>query len=338
MFRFLQNLLQRLRLSEPLRYKVPVLLGLVFLIIQSTGIEFKVAVWYLLLSLITIVGIAGIAYLLNDWADIASDAAAGKPNALAAMPWLARWYLLVLFLVLALSPWFYFPFRVVNALLLCFEIMLFWAYAFAPFRLKEKALAGVLADALYAHAIPALLATLTFTAIAEETGGHTTYSITNIPSTGIALICLWQFTLGIRNILLHQISDYHNDQRAGLHTFAVRYGIAGSRKGVTFMLAAEVLLFVCMIIFFEALHYTIPLGYTLFVAYSFFEQSHFKAEAIKDVRSIAYLLLDDFYLDWFPLLVLCSLCISDIRFVVVALVYLLLFRSIVKQKVLSYVQ
>src|SRR5262249_57433548 len=110
------------------------------------------------------------------------------------------------FLPVALLPWLYLPLHWENGSLLGFELLLFVLYAFPPFRLKERGMLGLFADALYAHAIPAVLAVMTFSLMANRAYDHLTWFV--------LALGLWQFFLGVRNIVLHQLKDFDGDTRS----------------------------------------------------------------------------------------------------------------------------
>jgi 4-hydroxybenzoate polyprenyltransferase len=107
--------------------------------------------------------------------------------------------------------------RATGALLVA-ELGLFIVYCFPPFRLKERAFWGIAADATYAHALPAVLAMLTFALMASE------------PYRDLRIVAVtlgaWQFAVGMRNIALHQLHDRERDARAGARTLAITFGAA----------------------------------------------------------------------------------------------------------------
>ncbi|MDB5282355.1 MAG: Methyltransferase type 11 [Bacteroidota bacterium] len=291
-------------------------------------IPFFIAFKYFGLSLITIIGIAGYAYLLNDWADIKKDAAASKPNAMAALPVSARISLLLIFFVLALLPWFFFPYNFQNICLLGFELLLFLLYAAPPFRLKEMPLAGILTDALYAHALPALLAALTFFEIAEISHNNKIHLMVLLNLPFLVSLTGWQFFLGIRNILLHQLQDIDNDLVSATRTFATRFGKDITRKWlVYFALPAELIFLIAFFVCLSYYSFIFPAAYLLFAFYLFIT----KGNMALSIRRFCYIFLDDFYMDWFPLAALVALMIVDWRFVFLFLGHVCLFRNILKQ-------
>ena len=169
----------------------------------------------ILASICTIVGIAGFGYLTNDLGDKDKDKAIQKENVTSDLSLFNLVVLFVLFLLLAIAPWFYFPMRKWSYLLLFTQFFLFYIYAFPPFRFKEKGILGVVVDALYAHVNPAILAAYTFHLFTGE--GYQNFT------SFIILLGVWQLFVGIRGILFHQHKDYLNDINSGTRTFVNEY-------------------------------------------------------------------------------------------------------------------
>lgn len=314
----------KLRVNTAWRYKAPVLITVPYTIIYLSHTTPVTAIKYILLSFVTIIGIAGYAFLLNDWADIEKDSLAGKANAMASLSLPIRILLLALFFAIALVPWFVFPVNTIMLAILIAELILFAIYAFPPFRLKEKPVLGVATDALYAHVLPALLAALTFIEItAESTDAVGVFSYGPV----LYSLCAWQFFLGIRNILLHQQDDYEKDIQSSTITFATRYPNAVDGI-VKWMLVFEALAFILLAILTNALGIAIAVAYLIFFIRLIIIN---KQKAIPNtIRGKAYVLFDEFYYKWFPLAVLALLTIRQPGFGILALLHILLFHNAVK--------
>lgn len=157
--------------------------------------------------------------VVNDLADRADDARAGKPNRMAGASTIRSALWLVVPLVCGLVwCWLW---RDKPQLLLPYLAAwcAFAAYSLPPLRLKQRGLAGVLADASGAHLLPALLAV----ALAADRQNQ-------LPQTGWALaVGLWSFAYGLRGIVWHQLADRANDVASGTRTLATR--IAPERLG-----------------------------------------------------------------------------------------------------------
>ena len=141
----------RIRLSQPWRNKAPVLITFPYLALYLAEIPFKESFPYLILSVITIVGIAGIGYFLNDITDLASDREAGKTNAFSEVSLKGIIALALTLVSLAFLPWFFFPMDQLSWILIVGEIMVFALYSVKPFRFKRIVFLAPLLDAAYAH-------------------------------------------------------------------------------------------------------------------------------------------------------------------------------------------
>lgn len=327
---YIHFVFSKLRVNDAWRYKVPVLISIPYIIVALWYIPALVAIKFIFFSFATIIGIASYAYLLNDWADIEKDSVAGKPNAVAGLSNGTRILLFVLFLALAITPWFFFPFTRLTIGLLILELVLFAAYSFPPVRLKEKPIPGIITDTLYAHVLPCILAALTFIAIARE-NEHGVYLYSQFvffTPWFLCFIAAWQFFLGVRNILLHQIEDAGNDLASGTTTLVTTYGAATIRPFLIICLVLETLsvaAFICLLPMLDNWIGAAYLIYLITLAISY-KSSLFKVNA----RTAAYRFLDDFYYQWLALPVLAWLCYVDLRFGILAALHILLFDNAIK--------
>lgn len=317
---------QKLRLSDAFKYKVPVLITSVYAVVWMYAIAPATAYFYLFLSIITITGIAGYAYLLNDWSDEQKDRISGKKNATSGLSVIQKWGLLWLFGALAIVPWFYFPTTSFTLSLLVLELALFAAYSLPPLRLKERPIAGVVVDALYAHVVPVVLATATFGLLPS---GATRAGAINI--TLLFMVTHWQFFNGIRNILLHEEEDRDKDLQSNTTTFATAYtlDITSSVIEAAFKLEILCLAFV-LYVGPSPLASGWLLAYGMFLI-SLFAQMGLKMFSAANFRTAVYRFADDFYNLWFPLPVLALLCYQNTNYVFLLAMHLLLLPNPIKR-------
>ena len=159
-------------------------------------------------------GIGTFGQLLNDLTDVEQDVRTGARNILATRGVPSRVMLMALVLVAGIVPWRWLPTTPAVAALVGLEYALLIAYSVPPLRLKERGFAGLLADALYAYAVPNAFAMLLFTNL----GGGT-------PRVAmLTAILAWCLCFGIERILFHQLLDVTADRRGGVRTFVVRQG------------------------------------------------------------------------------------------------------------------
>jgi UbiA prenyltransferase family len=224
--------------------------------------------------------------------------------------------ILVLFLGLSILPWvLYFPMNVLSVSCLIAEFLLFVLYVLPPIRLKERGLLGLVTDALYAHAIPTFLAAITFYALGSQSWLHVWLLLGSLVA--------WQFCLGLRNILLHQLKDADNDRRSGLRTYVTQVGEERSLRLLAQVLVPmELLTWLSLLGVLTIVTWLPIVAWPVYLLWKFPQQHH-----ALDLRGWLYRYLDDFYIGWLPLMILMAACLQDWRMLGLALLHILLFKS-----------
>jgi hypothetical protein len=266
------------------------------------------------------VGFAGIAYSFNDSSDSYKDLIAKKGNAFTGRDALNYKLTTSLFFVLALLPWLVLPLDLISVLLITTEIALFYVYSFSPFRLKERGVYGLVCDALYAHVIPATLATYTF------------LLAVGLPLDQYILLFLgiitWQFISGFRNIISHQIVDLDNDKVSKTNTWALTVGLQKSIIILKVSITLEVLAFLgFLVILFNFNNYTI-LCYFIYTIGALFAFA--KAKHDNKTKIFTNIFLDDFYIKYLPIIVLLHITTIPTVVTGVLLIHILLFPNFIK--------
>jgi len=323
--------LDKLRLSKPWKYKAPFLISIPYFMVWLGNMSPHDTAWSILMSCITIFGIAGFGYFINDWMDREEDQKAGKFNVLLGMHSAAVAGLLVMFLALAVLPWvFYFPKNAWTLSLLGAELLLFILYSVPPFRFKERGILGVLCDALYAHAVPAILAAVTFYELAEADHPHWILYLVVLGG--------WQFLLGLRNILLHMRGDLEKDIGTGTRTLAVKWG----RDKLNFWLKTIVfpLELLGMLGFYALMCFWWPWWVIMAVylpCFLWYQMQYIHQVALpKGFTRRITLWVDDPVVLWFPLMVLGNLAVRDPWMWILIGVHLVLFRNALVESVKAW--
>jgi len=313
---------KRIRLTEPWHYKAPFLISIVYFFLAASGARFPDSFLAAGCALCTIAGIASTAYLSNDLADRDSDRRAGKPN--CALD-LAPSRIAVLFAIsgaAALLPWMIFvPVDRIWTTLLALEFLLFAAYLVRPIRLKERGWLGLTTDALYAHANPALLAGYVMYRLTGQSYRH--------PAGLLGALTAWQFFVGLRGILEHQISDAENDRLGGTSTYVTQAGEAAATRLLRrFVVPLELFSFG---LYLSAVSWTLPALAIVFLAHVLVTAlliHHYTSRfASGSLHERLVLFLDDFSLGWMPLVILVDLAWNDWRNAVLLVVHFALFQS-----------
>lgn len=292
-------LIKRLRLADPLRYKFPFILSAILLMADLVSIPPLRFIVLIAASFVLMFGFAGFGYLTNDWADIEKDALVNKPNALQGTTTAQRAGLLVLFVFMIWPPWLVLPFTYVSALFIIGEILLFVSYAFPPLRLKEREWLGIVADAGYAHLVPALFAAYTF-----SLAGSVRFM--QLP-TLLGLLAVWQGIVGIRNILLHQLQDAENDLHSGTHTFLTGRGRINSAERFIRICLIPLEAVALMLLFVFTLYHQQPLvslSFLIFIAWQLFYKK--LSVDFMDYRNFLYTYADPYYNRWLPVSLLLT--------------------------------
>lgn len=326
----LASLFGQLRLSRPWTYKAPFLISVPYYVVAMGCFSLGKALGAILGSAVTILGIAGVAYLLNDLADRDADATAGKPNfVLNRKPYVVLGFAL-LFVALALVPWFVIlPLTPRTGGLLAFELALFLAYSLPPARLKDRGGLGAFADALYAHVNPALLAAFTFALL----GGVADEEL--IPF--VTVLALWQLALGLRNILLHQLLDLEHDQAAGTQTWVARLGADRAERILRFIVVpAELGLFGAYLVLLSAEVRLLAPGLLVFIALtSWVIRFRWRRALPRDLRNFLFNYVDDFCAEWIPVLTLLELALREPSFLVLLAFHVILFPKNALRRIAS---
>ncbi|MCF8446456.1 MAG: UbiA family prenyltransferase [Bacteroidia bacterium] len=150
-----------------------------------------------------LVGIAG--FLLNDFWDKEKDQLAGKPNITNHLKPKILIGLIAGILLIGLA--LLHLVAVSTTVFLSVLISLLILYSTPKIRLKEKGIWGAITDALYAHVIPELI-------LIAYINLYLDFYFFPI------FFLLFNFGIGLKDILLHQLEDLENDKLSKVKTLA----------------------------------------------------------------------------------------------------------------------
>ena len=328
LFAFFYVFSTKLRLSKPWQYKVPLLISFPYFLIKTGDVDSATFLYAILAAFATTIGFAGVGYVTNDLSDRKKDVLAQKENALNKLsPWAIRGILIGCILV-AILPWLYLPWDTYSLLLIGVEFSLFYLYAFPPFRLKERGILGLITDALYAHVVPAILASWTFYLVIGKT--YKQFYLF------LVILVAWQLFSGIRNILSHQIKDYENDLLSGTNTWVTQKGIPTATLLLKSCITVESLAFLCFIGIIGLQISFLPWIYGIYLIvaiYAFAKAKKKKQET--PAKHFTNIFLDHFYTQWMPILILVSIIFIPTEVSLVLLVHLVLFARSMYQNIVS---
>jgi len=206
------NIFRIIRSNNWWDFKIPPLLFITYLLILYQRLELEQALLSIVVVLFSISSAASFGHIVNDIFDIEEDQKKRKPNAMAELHAWQRAAFLILFVVTGFITLIFAEVDRVAIILLGTIYVISILYSVPPFRLKERGVWGVLADATAAHALPTLLV-ITIMGVVPSPG--------ILQEKGLVLSALiWQFSVGLRGILIHQQQDLDSDVEAGTLTFA----------------------------------------------------------------------------------------------------------------------
>ncbi len=309
--------LRAFRVDDWWRSKAAMLMGMVYLFTLWFSIPFAQFALLAVLSLTTICGFAATGYLLNDFFDRAKDLKAGKRNFLVNRGPAVIAVCFTGALLCLLLPWLYLPFTTISAALMALEIGLLLVYSLPPIRLKERGLAGIITDALYAHTVPVVLAAYTFSLAAQK----------QIPLSPMALLIGWQTLSGVRNILLHQHDDLNADAKAGSKNWVASITESSFLSSIKFLIVAETLtslmffglLAAAQLWFLMCVVLIATWAIVVWINYKWFNELD-----LSDIRVKHY--PNNVYEKWLPAAVLIILVFNQIAFAAILGLHLLLFN------------
>jgi 4-hydroxybenzoate polyprenyltransferase len=205
----------------------------------------------LLISYIFI-GIAG--FLLNDFFDAEPDRIARKNN--ITLKYKPIYVAIVIFILilsgLALSS----IISISIVYLLLVQLALLIAYSVKYIRLKERGFWGILTDATYAHLIPEIILLILINKYSNQIF---------VP----VFFLLMSFSIGLRDILIHQLKDYENDKKSNTKTYVSSRPTKASSyiDMLNIAIAAFILLFVFELYWVTNIKYMLILSGTLGITY-----------------------------------------------------------------------
>jgi hypothetical protein len=310
-------------------YKVPPMLAVAYFAIAAAAapMHFNAIRWRIAIYLVAVVGIAGFGYVITDAFDIQEDRVLGKQNLWAPLTIGARIALISTLLAASWLPWLKLSPGAFGLGLIGLEFITFFLYAAPPVRLKERGLPGIVADAMYAHVLPALWTWIPFS---RMTGAR---AATWFPF----VLGAWALAVGMRHLLQHQAIQYESDKFADARTFAVRHGRAETVSLVVRrILPSEIIFFFAVL---AAIGRTLPIVIVGFVLYLVWQIAKVRFLWIAKFNLLGVmedadrstvagtLVMTRFYEQWLSLLILIGLVLRDPSYVVLLVLHLAVFSG-----------
>lgn len=310
------KLLEFTRFSEWWEYKLVPLLAVGYATLLLNNYPIAPAVLKLLFLLSAVIIGAVYVSVINDISDITEDALAGKNNRMARISPLWRIIIVSLCVIAGvINGYFIYPDRL-SLFFYSMAWVVFSLYSLPPVRLKKRGIWGLLCDAMGAHLFPALFITSSLLEFIQADKNVLWYIATGV----------WALFYGLRGILWHQFYDRENDIKSGTTTFA-------SRIRPELFKAREVLIFSIELIAFSGIlsfifNLWIACSISLYLLLLWIRKrylNHSICLIITPVHSPHQLLMNDYYLVFFPLALLFTLSLNHPYGWLVLCCHLLLF-------------
>jgi len=282
----------------------------VYLVGFNQGLSFS-AITFCLLFMVGSACLAAYGYIVNDFFDRVPDKLAGKSNFFDGSP-IRTVVIAVSVISVGATAWSFLPLTPITIGLLLLELVLLLTYSAPPLRLKNRTV-GILADALYSRVVP-VLTVLSFGDV--------------LPVSWLMVVSVWMLIAGIRNILLHQISDVENDALANEQTAVLKIGKQRTKRLILrFLLPLEFLLsIVSMVILSSYTSYIyLTLPFFLVLTLIRFKVWRLEYQSLELWKERALFLPNNFYEDILPLGLLVVLSITNPSFWPLVGAHLLIF-------------
>jgi 4-hydroxybenzoate polyprenyltransferase len=293
-------------------FKTPVFLGVAYLSALVGGISFAEAWPAFLAVMLAIIPLASYVCVINDITDEGTDRQAGKSNTVAgkSVAFKASW-LGACFLAGLIAAYFCFRGNTSALLLYAANWIAFALYSVPPFRLKERGVAGVVADACGGMVLPAF-----WSALLVDPSASAAF---------LSCLAMWALAFGLRGIIFHQLGDLGADRTAGVRTMAVRLGAANLRALVRFVLLPVELISLGSLLWWGGSMFAAPLlaAYVLlqFALWKWLRIRTVVAEPLPRSR----IMLLKYYQIWFPLTSILALSLHDAKALLLIPLQALLF-------------
>ena len=310
------NFLKVIRSVEWWEYKLPPLLAIGYATAIKADHAFLKSMPQLLFLLFSLIIGAAYVSIINDMTDIEDDLKSGKSNRIAGIPRSVRWMLPVSCLLMGLICCCYLFPDILSICLYIIPWISFSLYSFRPFRLKNRGIWGVLADASGSHIFTSLLMISSISFNTKQPIDWLWFVSTSI----------WALCYGVRGILWHQFYDRSNDIKAGVKTFVVKiepnsFKVKETAIFITELLAAALILY--------SIHQILPViflfVYLLLALTRTYKLNYAAVLIIAPHDKPYHILMADFYQVFFPLSILCIATINEPYALLVFIIHLGLF-------------
>ncbi|PLX01839.1 MAG: hypothetical protein C0594_12560 [Marinilabiliales bacterium] len=256
-------------------------------------------------------------YTLKEITDIKDDKEVGKKNKIEILQQVNRIILLLLPIIAACILFVFITNSIFLIGLFIFQVIMLILHSVEPIRLKRN---KFLSFILYVFSNGVIFYIIAFVLSMKS-------NLNAISLLNISLIATWGTIKGIRNTLVHQITNRQKYKKNGSQSLTSFYGPLRLIKMINSIIIPIELIFIAL--FFSQLTernmFLIALG--IFLIYQVFILSIWKLLLLQRRYFLKKFLhfLDNFYEAWLPLISLIYLCIQDATFLYLLSIFVVLF-------------
>lgn len=290
-----------IRLKDWWNFIVPPILGFYLWGIYQANLPLAAtAVRTLGFTLLTF-SVASFGFFLNEWTDLSDDTAAGKANRVTRLSCIQAILLMGMMGLQALIGLRLCLHSCLHYILLSIEISLLILYSANPFRLKKNLYLAPLLDALYSGTV--------FYVLAISVNYQLSPNLPLAKKCSLALMFIWALSKGLRNIVMHLLSDAKHDAIILNVTVGTMYEDINVLRFLWLVIyPTEVLSFCGFSLFSNDLS-----GWLLLASYLISERNSLMSmlfNSIKEPSRAGLFAVNVFYESIFPLVVLFCLIVS----------------------------
>jgi 4-hydroxybenzoate polyprenyltransferase len=312
------NFIKIIRSAEWWEYKLPPLLAIGYATVIKAERGFMNSIPHLMFLLMAIVIGAIYVSIINDLTDLDDDLASGKSNRMVGIRPSVRWLLPLLFITAGFACGYHLYPDWLSLTMYFIPWLAFSMYSFPPFRLKNRGIWGVLADASGSHIFTSLLMVSSLTCFTHQSMDWLWFT-----GTGI-----WALCYGVRGILWHQFQDRLNDIKANVKTFAVKINPERLRLTEQIIFFIELIAVATMLYcLYQPLTLIFLLIYMIIALTRTFKLKYKPVLILTPLDHPYHILMADFYQVYFPLSLLCIAVLGEFYGIVVLGTHLVLFPN-----------
>jgi hypothetical protein len=297
-------------------YKLPIFFSIGYWVILQAPTVIVKPIIHLFIVIIGLCIGAVYVSVINDLTDLKDDFASNKTNRLQQISPLGRGMILSVCILLGILFVYFFLSSSISKFFYIAAWVAFSLYSIPPFRLKNKDVWGVFADACGSNVFPNLFIV----------AGMGEFCGIELSVFQFVFIAIWSLCYGLRGILWHQYVDVQNDVLVKINTLASKIDRSIIKKIEIPLLCLEVVAF-CLFnatVGFWSLLITLLVYLIYVVLVAVYQNMNNAIILINDDKPWIFL-MGSFYQSFWPILLICLLGVKMTYFFILIPIHFLLF-------------